>query len=220
MSDLKKSKGLFITIEGPEGAGKSTLASAIEKYLSENGRECLRTREPGGTPLAEKLRDVLKRHSGEEKLHSRTELLLMESARVQHVEEVIRPAIEAGICVICDRFYDSTSAYQGGARHGDMQIIEQFNNYAVNGCHPDLTILLDLPVECGFARAEARADTAGKYDRFEQENRDFHEKVRQTFLELARKNSRRIKVIDATRSRGEISKDAERIINEHLLSIQ
>ena len=179
------SRGIFITIEGSEGAGKSTLARAIETYLTQKGRKCLCTREPGGTPLAEKLRDVLKRHSGEEKLHTATELLLMEAARVQHVEEVIRPAIEAGTCVICDRFYDSTSAYQGGARNVDMATVRFLNDYAVNGCHPDLTILLDLPVECGFERTAKRTQTAGKFDRFEQENISFHHTVRNSFLKLA-----------------------------------
>ena len=214
------SRGFFITIEGPEGAGKSTLAEAIEKYLTAQGRKCLRTREPGGTPLAEQLRDVLKRHNSSEKLHTATELLLMEAARVQHVEEVIRPAISSGTCVICDRFYDSTSAYQGGARNVDMNTILFLNDYAVNGCHPDLTILLDLPVECGFERTAKREQTAGKFDRFEQENLEFHHTVRNTFLQLAKENPERIKVVNATRTREEISLEVEHLINECLFKIQ
>lgn len=214
------SRGIFITIEGPEGAGKSTLAETIERYLCQRNMKCLRTREPGGTPLAEQLRDVLKRHSGSEKLHTATELLLMEAARVQHVEELIRPALESGVSVICDRFYDSTSAYQGGARNVDMATIDFLNNYAVNGCHPDLTILLDLPVECGFERTSKREQTLGKFDRFEQENIAFHQTVRNSFLKLAEQNSSRIKVVDANRSREEIARDVEKLINEHLFKVQ
>lgn len=215
-----QTRGFFITIEGPEGAGKSTLAQAIEKHLQKSGKKCLRTREPGGTPLAEQLRDVLKRHKGEERLHTATELLLMEAARVQHVEEVIRPALDSGVCVICDRFYDSTSAYQGGARGVESGIIEYLNNYAVSGCHPDLTILLDLPVESGFARTAKREQTCGKFDRFEQENIEFHRNVRAAFLKLAEKNSSRIKVVDALRTREEIAHDVEILIDECLFKVQ
>ena len=215
-----QSRGFFITIEGPEGAGKSTLSRAIESHLSTHDMKCLRTREPGGTPLAEQLRDVLKRHNGSEKLHVATELLLMEAARVQHVEEVIRPALEAGTCVICDRFYDSTAAYQGGARHVDSNTIDFLNNYAVNGCHPDMTILLDLPVECGFERTSKREQTAGKFDRFEQEKIEFHRTVRNTFLQLAKANPERIKVVDATRSQEAVAHEVEKLIDECLFKVQ
>ena len=213
-------RGIFITIEGPEGAGKSTLARAIESHLTNLGKKCLCTREPGGTPLAEQLRDVLKRHNSSEKLHIATELLLMEAARAQHVEEVIRPALNSGVCVICDRFYDSTSAYQGGARKVDMNTIDFLNNYAVNGCHPDLTILLDLPVECGFERTSNREQTIGKFDRFEQENIDFHHTVRDTFLQLAKENPERIKIVDAARSKEAVAKDVEMLIDECLFKVQ
>ena len=216
MNSDKSKKGFFITIEGPEGAGKSTLAGAIEKFLVSHGRTCLRTREPGGTPLAEKLRGVLKQHCGDETLHTMTELFLMEAARVQHVEEVIRPAVERGCVVICDRFYDSTSAYQGGARSVDMQVIKQLNDLAVSGCHPDLTLLLDLPVECGFARTGKRQETQGEFDRFEQEGLAFHNTVRKTFLELAGRDPERIKVIDASRTPSEISLEVEKLIYDAL----
>ena len=219
MSIATEQRGFFITIEGPEGAGKSTLAGAIEKYLVSRGRECIRTREPGGTPLAEQLRGVLKHHQSSEKLHTATELLLMEAARVQHVEELIRPALERGVCVICDRFYDSTCAYQGGGRDVDMKVIDWLNDYAVNGCHPDLTFLLDLPVESGFKRTGKRVETMGKFDRFENEDVAFHHKVRSAFLELAKRESGRIKVIDADRSREEISQCVEKIIDEYLFKI-
>ena len=215
-----QTRGFFITIEGPEGAGKSTLARAIESHLSTHSMKCLRTREPGGTPLAEQLRDVLKRHNSSEKLHVATELLLMEAARVQHVEEVIRPAIESGTSVICDRFYDSTAAYQGGARHVDSNTINFLNNYAVNGCHPDLTILLDLPVECGFERTSKREQTVGKFDRFEQEKIEFHRTVRNTFLQLAKENPERIKVVDATCSQETVANEVKKLIDECLFKVQ
>ena len=212
----KQTKGFFITIEGPEGAGKSTLANSIEKFLVSYGRKCLRTREPGGTPLAEKLRGVLKQHSGDETLHTMTELFLMEAARVQHVEEVIRPAVADGYVVICDRFYDSTSAYQGGARSVDMQVIRNLNDLAVAGCHPDLTLLLDLPVECGFARTGKRQETSGEFDRFEQEGLEFHRTVRRTFLQLAEAEPERIKIIDASRTAPEIAEEVEKLIYDAL----
>ena len=145
-----------------------------------------------------------------------TELFLMEAARVQHVEEVIRPAVERGCVVICDRFYDSTSAYQGGARSVDMQVIKQLNDLAVSGCHPDLTLLLDLPVECGFARTGKRQETQGEFDRFEQEGLAFHNTVRRTFLELAGRDPERIKVIDASRTPSEISLEVEKLIYDAL----
>ena len=168
------------------------------------------------SPLAEKLRGVLKQHSGDETLHTLTELFLMEAARVQHVEEVIRPAVERGCVVICDRFYDSASAYQGGARSVDMQVIKQLNDLAVSGCHPDLTLLLDLPVECGFARTGKRQETQGEFDRFEQEGLAFHNTVRKTFLELAGRDPERIKVIDASRTPAEISLEVEKLIYDAL----
>ena len=171
--------------------------------------------------MAEKLRETVKnRPDGNETVHPETELLLMEAARVQHVEEVIRPALASGVSVICDRFYDSTSAYQGGARNVDMNTIDFLNSYAVSGCHPDLTILLDLPVECGFERTSKREQTVGKFDRFEQENIDFHRTVRKSFLQLAEKYPERIKVVDAMRSREEIAQDVEKLIDECLFKVQ
>ena len=212
-------KALFITFEGPEGAGKSSHADALAAYLENAGFSCVRTREPGGTLLAEKLRALVKGDLGSEHLHSQTELLLMEAARAQHVHELILPALAEGKCVICDRFYDSTCAYQGGGRDVDMKVIDWLNDYAVNGCHPDLTFLLDLPVESGFKRTGKRVETMGKFDRFENEDVAFHHKVRSAFLELAERESGRIKVIDADRSREEISQCVEKIIDEYLFKI-
>lgn len=190
-------KGFFITFEGPEGAGKSSQIKLLYKYLSGRGADCVCTREPGGTPLAEKLREIVKSYHGAEDIHAKTELLLMEAARVQHVIEVIKPAVDSGKIVLCDRFYDSTIAYQGAARGLDMAKIDDLNDFAVGQYRPDLTILLDLPVECGFERAEKRQETMGCVDRFEDAGTEFHRRVRQAFLDIAAKEPKRVKVVNA-----------------------
>ena len=189
--------GRFITFEGPEGAGKSTQIRLLRDYLETKGCVCVLTREPGGTPLAERLRAVVKNHAGPEKLHPTTELLLIEAARSQHVHEVIRPALAAGKVVLCDRFFDSTTAYQGGARGMESQVIDTLNEFAAAECIPDLTILLDLPPEVGFARAQAREETRGEHDRFEEEKLDFHRRVRAGFLKIAEAEPERVRVVNA-----------------------
>ena len=190
-------QGKFITFEGPEGAGKSTQLRLLAEALRNRGMEVVTTREPGGTPLAEKLREILKTHRGSEVLHPETELLLMESARSQHAREVILPALERGAVVLCDRFYDSTTAYQGAARSIDTQMIGALNLFAAGYRKPDLTLIFDLDIESGFRRAGLRQETAGQYDRFEAENRSFHQRVREGFLEIARQEPERVKVINA-----------------------
>lgn len=200
--------GRFITFEGPEGAGKSTQLRLLGSYLQSRGIEVITTREPGGTPLAEQLRNILKTHRGQELLHPETELLLMEAARSQHVRELILPALERGAAVLCDRFYDSTTAYQGAARSIDAELIGKLNLFASGFRKPDLTLILDLDIESGFRRAGKRQETAGEYDRFEAENRDFHRRVREGFLEIARKEPRRVRIIDAEGTPEEV---AERI---------
>ena len=189
--------GWFITFEGPEGAGKSTQIRLLRDELEARGHECVLTREPGGTPLAERLRAVVKNHEGPEKLHPTTELLLIEAARSQHVREVIRPALAAGKVVLCDRFFDSTTAYQGGARGMESQVIDSLNELAAAECIPDLTILLDLPPEVGFARAREREETRGEHDRFEEEKLDFHRRVRVGFLKIAEAEPERVRVVNA-----------------------
>ena len=189
--------GRFITFEGPEGAGKSNQIRLLRDYLETKGCVCVLTREPGGTPLAERLRAVVKNHAGPEKLHPTTELLLIEAARSQHVREVIRPALAAGKVVLCDRFFDSTTAYQGGARGMESQVIDTLNEFAAAECIPDLTILLDLPPEVGFARAQAREETRGEHDRFEEEKLDFHRRVRAGFLKIAEAEPERVRVVNA-----------------------
>ena len=211
-----KKRGLFITFEGPEGAGKSTQVAMLLDFLTKNGCPAVTTREPGGTALAEKIREVVKGHDGKEKMHDRTELLLMEAARSQHVQEFILPRLESGVSVICDRFSDSTMAYQGGARGLDKGDILFLNSFAAVGLVPDLTFLLDLSPEDGFARTRKRSETAGQFDRFEAEKIDFHRTVRRSFLELAEAEPERIKVVNAARDQMSVHEDIVRIIHEFI----
>lgn len=196
MTDTTKYPGVFITFEGPEGAGKSTQIKRLAHDLSSRGIPCVLTREPGGTPLAEKLRDVIKHHKGET-IHPVSELLLLAAARSQHVAEVIRPALKRGAVVLCDRFADSTEAYQGGGRGMNRALIGTLRRCAVGECEPDLTIVLDLPIEAGFARTRNRAETAGEFDRFETQELAFHQRVRDYFLALSKEQPERVRVINA-----------------------
>ena len=208
---MSKIKGFFITFEGPEGAGKSSQVLKLAEYLTSRGLECVITREPGGTDLAEVIRGVVKSHHTEEKLHNETELLLMEAARAQHVREKILPALAAGKVVICDRFSDSTCAYQGGARNMSMETVDYLNDFASAGRKPDLTILMDLVPEAGFARIEKRQSEG--FDRFENEKLEFHRKVRQSFLHLAEREPERFCVIDATLDRETIAQKIRQVID-------
>ena len=214
---MEKKRGFFITFEGPEGAGKSSQIKMLAQHLDARGYEVIMTREPGGTSLAEKLRNIVKSHQGPETLHDKTELLLMEAARSQHVSEVISPALADGKIVLCDRFYDSTTAYQGAARGLDKQCIDILNAFAVGECHPDLTFLLDISPERGFARAEKRQETMGCVDRFEEAGIDFHRKVRQGFLNIAADDPQRVKTIDADRPAELIAAEIRGIVDESLL---
>lgn len=207
-------RGRFITFEGPEGAGKSSQIQLLGEALTASGREVVLTREPGGTPLAEAIRNVVKGHQGSEAVHPATELLLMEAARSQHVSQVIFPALAAGKIVLCDRFFDSTTAYQGGGRGLDMEMVKHLNLFAAQGVVPDLTLLLDLAPERGFERTGRRVETRGEYDRFELEKLDFHRRVRQAFLSLAAQEPERVKVIDADRDPEAIRKDIWSLVDE------
>jgi len=189
--------GCFITFEGPEGAGKSTQLRLLKDYINEQGRECLVTREPGGTPVAEQLRAVIKHHNTNEPIFDESELFLLEAARAQHVRYLIEPAVKRGAVVLCDRFYDSTTAYQGYARGMDLEKLKFLNNFAVGTCKPTLTILLDLSPEEGFERTATREETQNIHDRFELENLDFHRAVRNGFLEIARSEPERVKIVSA-----------------------
>ncbi|MCF6174239.1 MAG: dTMP kinase [Victivallaceae bacterium] len=190
-------KGCFITFEGPEGAGKSTQVKLLRQALEKRGIQTIVTREPGGTPLAEQLRDIVKYHEGDEPMAAETELLLFAASRAQHVRNLIKPAVAEGKVVICDRFYDSTTAYQGYARSLELDFVQRLNMFAIAGCKPDLTILLDLPPEAGFSRTAARAETQGLNDRLENEALDFHLAVRSAFLTIAEQEPERVKVVSA-----------------------
>ncbi|WP_460418501.1 dTMP kinase [Pseudomonas sp. microsymbiont 2] len=184
--------GLFITLEGPEGAGKSTNREYLAARLREQGIDVVMTREPGGTPLAERIRELLLAPS-EEAMAVDTELLLMFAARAQHLAEVIRPALARGAVVLCDRFTDATYAYQGGGRGLSVERIAILEAFVQGDLRPDLTLVFDLPVEVGLARAAAR----GRLDRFEQEGQDFFEAVRQAYLRRAGQQPQRYSLLDA-----------------------
>lgn len=188
----KTRTGRFITVEGTEGVGKSTNIDFLCRLLKEQGIEIVLTREPGGTPLAEELRELLL-SPREERVSQDTELLLMFAARAQHIENVIRPALERGAWVVSDRFTDATFAYQGGGRGVDIQSIELLEKLVQHDLHPDLTLLLDLDVEVGLKRASARSAP----DRFEQEKLEFFGKVRSAYLQRAENEPQRFAVIDA-----------------------
>lgn len=190
--------GKFITFEGIEGSGKSTQVKLLVKYLESRNIPYLSTREPGGTPIAEAIRKILLDPACFEMLPE-TELLLYNASRVQHTGELILPALKAGKIVICDRYYDSTYAYQGAARELDTDIIDTLTRYATFDTVPELTILLDLPVEQGLARITARS-----LDRLEQEDISFHEKVRQQFLFIAKKQASRYLVLDGSQAPEEL----------------
>ncbi len=186
-------KGMFITFEGGEGAGKSTMIARAAEYFRQRGREVLLTREPGGTPLAEQIRKLVLGPE-HEPLAPATELLLVFAARAQHLAEKIRPALEQGKVVLCDRFTDASWAYQGGGRGQPLEFIAVLEQGVHGDRQPDLTLLLDLPVPLGLKRMQAR----GEVDRIEQESLAFFERVRAMYLQRARQYPQRIVIIDAS----------------------
>jgi dTMP kinase len=190
---MADNKGKFITLEGGEGVGKTTNVPFIKAYLEGHGIPVLVTREPGGTQLAEKIRGLLLDKHGE-KVTGHTELLLIFAARAQHLHNVIKPALEQGQWVLCDRFTDATYAYQGGGRAMAMDVISWLENFVQDELRPDLTLLLDVPVETGMSRAKNRG---GQLDRFESEQIEFFNRVRQVYLQQAQQFPGRIKIIKA-----------------------
>ena len=196
----RKFAGKFITFEGGEGVGKSTNIQWCADQLSEQGIEVVVTREPGGTPIAELIRNKLLKAHHPEPMTPMAELLLMFAARNQHLEQVIIPALERGAWVLCDRFTDSTIAYQGFGRGLDLSVIEQLKSLAQGDVEPDCTFLLDAPVEVGMARARGRSETTGEAtDRFETEALAFFERVKDGFHSLAAMHSRFV-IVDATQT--------------------
>ena len=209
----------LISFEGGDGSGKSTQLRLLEGYLSGRGQACLCTREPGGTRLGKMIRKVLL-EAGDESISSQTELFLYLADRAQHVQEVIEPALVSGRLVLCDRFTDSTLAYQGYGRGVDLGMLRQMNAIASRGLTPDLTFLLDCPVELGLSRTarrmEERRTLQRREDRFEREEVEFHERVRQGFLELARAEAERFYVLDASRSIQEVHEEIRGIVDRQL----
>ena len=196
-------RGLFITLEGGEGAGKSVQAAALASRIEARGLAVIRTREPGGTDLGERLRRLLLDIQPDDvpAFDALTEALLFSAARAELVTSVIEPALKRGDAVVCDRFADSTTAYQGYGRGVDMFSIARLHEVALRGCHPDLTVLLDLPVEEGLARTRA----AGHRDRFDVQELEFHERVRAGYHALAEREPDRWLVVDATQPVGAVT---------------
>lgn len=203
---------LFITVEGIEGAGKSSNIAFTESLLRSHGHEVLLTREPGGTLLGEELRELLlgHKHDGMQDL---TELLLMFAARAEHLHGKILPALEAGKWVICDRFTDATYAYQGGGRQLDTSAIAALENLVQGNRRPDLTLLLDLPVETGLARAAKRSAP----DRFERQRLAFFQRVREAYLQIAHQQPERVRIIDASLELDRVQEQISNILTPFLV---
>jgi dTMP kinase len=199
----------FITFEGIEGCGKSTQAKKLHEYFSSQSIESVLTREPGGTKASEQIRSILI-DENLDKLEAKTELFLNFAARLEHVEKLIKPTLSQNKIVISDRFFDSTYAYQGNAFGLDEKLIDDVRKMAIADFTPDITFLIDVPVDTAFARISNRADN----NRYEKLGRDFHQKVRDGFLQLAKKNPR-IKVIDGTKSLQEISAEIIKILTSN-----
>ena len=192
MTTSQSTAARFITLEGSEGVGKTTNLEHIKTLLTEQGIDFVVTREPGGTELGEQLRELLLGHK-HDGMADETELLMMFASRAEHLDKVIKPALEKGQWVLCDRFTDATYAYQGGGRGIDFKRIEILEDYVQGSCRPDLTLLLDAPIEVGRERAGKRSAP----DRFEKEQTDFFNKVRAAYLKRAENDPQRMKVVDA-----------------------
>ena len=201
-------RGKFITIEGQDGAGKSTNVSAMQEYLSSNSIDFIHTREPGGTELGEKLRELLLNSS--EPIADKSELLMMFAARAQHIESVIEPALSSGTWVLCDRFTDASYAYQGAGRGISFDDIALLESYVQQGLTPDLTLVLDLPVQL----SEQRAGQRSAPDRFEQQQQDFKQKVRDCYLQRAQDEPTRMKVIDAAKPLDDVKASVINVLSE------
>jgi dTMP kinase len=204
--------GRFITLEGGEGVGKSSNLAFIRHYLETAGKTVIVTREPGGTSLGEQVRALLLDHRFDG-MSADAELLLMFAARAEHLAQIIRPALAEGKWVLCDRFTDATYAYQGGGRGIAAERIAALEDWVQGGLRPDLTLLLDAPVAVGMARAGRRA---GDADRFEREHMAFFERVRQTYLDLARRFPERYRIIDAAQALAAVQEQLGRQLDELL----
>lgn len=211
--------GVFITFEGIEGSGKSTQIHLLEESLKRRNLDLLLTREPGGTAIGEKIRSILldAAHAG---MAPVAELLLYAASRNQHVEEVIRPALGKGRVVLCDRYADATAAYQGAARNIDPDVIADLYQIATGGLAPDLTLLLDCPEDMGLGRARARNSrdpSSCNADRFEREELDFHRRVREGYLAIARAEPNRVVVVDSTKEKTALHAEIVAIVDKVLI---
>lgn len=201
-------KGLFITLEGADGCGKTTQLNLLKEYLTSRGYEIVVTREPGGKGLGEKLREILLNYDGE--VSDRCEAFLYLADRAQNIDTIIKPAINSDKIVLCDRHTDSSVAYQGYGREQNIDNINMLNELAVNGVHPDLTIVFDIDTETSMARVGAEKD------RLESAGIEFHKRVRNGYLEIAKKNPQRIKVVDASQTIEDVQRDVIKIVEEVL----
>lgn len=201
-------KSFFITLEGPEGAGKSTQAGLITEYMASKGMDVVRTREPGGVSISEQLREMLLKPGN--KIAPRTELLLYAAGRAQHTSELIMPALKSGKSVICERYTHASMAYQGYGRQLDMALIDNLNEVATMGLSPDLTIIFNIPADEGLKRVSSSERT---FDRLESENLEFHQRVRDGYLELS-KNDPKVEVVDARLPQEALSKRIIEILRE------
>lgn len=204
-------RGKFITIEGQDGAGKSTNLAVVAELLKRAGKDLVVTREPGGTAFGERVRELIL-GSNDQQFGDMAELLLIFAARAQHINEVIEPALTAGKWVLCDRFTDATFAYQGGGRGIDLATITQLEQMVQGSLQPDLTLLLDLPIEVGESRAEQRSAP----DRFERQQRRFKAKVRDSYLQRARAYPQRFTVVDASAGIDDVKLNVSQAVRHYL----
>jgi dTMP kinase len=206
---------MFITLEGPEGSGKTSQMPALADFLQNAGYEVVITREPGGTPVGDQIRDVLMNLKNVS-IVPRTEILLFLAARAQHVESVIRPALALGKIVLCDRFGDSTLAYQGYGHKTDLDTLRTLLNFSTGGLKPDLTLLLDIPVSAGMAR---KRDNCSEWNRLDAYAEAFHERVRKGYLELASEEPKRWVLVDATQEKEEVQKAMRQAVLDRLAQL-
>ncbi len=216
MQNLGK-KGRFITFEGMEGCGKSTQIRLLGEFLTAKGHQVTVSRSPGGTPVAEKIRTLLKVHTEGDDLTPEAELLLFGACHAQMTKNLIFPILERGGILLSDRFFDSTTAYQGYARGLDLDMVLRINRFVCGDFEPDLTLLLDIEPELGIERSRRRG--ALETDRFDSEKMKFHHDVRNAFLELARLNPHRFRVIDASRSQEDVHKQILEAVHDTLADL-
>lgn len=205
----------FITLEGPEGSGKTSHMAPLSRWLESQGWLVLCTREPGGTSISEQIRSVIHDLKNKE-MHPHTETLLYQAARAQIVEQVIRPALAKGGIVLCDRYADSTLAYQGYGHQQNLDEVRALINYATGGLQPDLTVLLDLDVEIGLTRSSQRRSHGGEWNRLDAYELEFHQRVRQGYLDLVKAEPQRWVVVDAALSWQEVQTTLQQVISKRL----